>query len=58
MKRYKKMHIVKHALELYIKREGISEKDLAQEKAVLKEVTDDIEDMKRCYGIRTRGEVR
>lgn len=52
------MHIVKHALELYIKREGISEKDLAQEKAVLKEVTDDIEDMKRCYGIRTRGEVR
>lgn len=32
---YVRLHIVKHALEYYIKREGASEKDIRQEKKVL-----------------------
>jgi uncharacterized protein (DUF2235 family) len=52
MKEYKRQHIIKHALEHYIQREGAIDKDIAQETRVLKEVTEDIERMKEEYGIR------
>ncbi|WP_207413531.1 hypothetical protein [Enterococcus hirae] len=46
MKEYKRQHIIKHAIEMYIQREGASEKDINQEKSVLKEVEEDIARMK------------
>lgn len=49
MKEYKRQHIIKHALEMYIQREGASEKDINQEKSVLKEVEEDIAQMKRKF---------
>lgn len=51
MKEYKRLHIIKHALESYIERPEVSEKDLAQEKTVLKEITEDIGRLKEQYGI-------
>ncbi|WP_411842134.1 hypothetical protein [Salinicoccus sp. HZC-1] len=53
MKDYKKKHIIKHALEMYVQRTGVSDKDLRQELKVLEEVKDDIEIMKDEYGIRS-----
>lgn len=49
MKQYKRQHIIKHALEMYIKREGASEKDVKQEKSVLREVEEDIARMKEEF---------
>ncbi|MGG5323853.1 hypothetical protein IGJ83_001188 [Enterococcus pernyi] len=46
MKEYKRQHIIKHALEIYIQREGASEKDINQEKSVLKEIEENIAQMK------------
>lgn len=44
--KYKQMHIVKHALKHYIKREGASEHDLMVEQNLLKKVTQEIDDFK------------
>lgn len=52
MKEYKRQHIIKHALEHYIQRDGASEKDVDQESRVLAEVAEDIERMKERYGIK------
>ncbi|UTH13307.1 hypothetical protein [Macrococcus equipercicus] len=52
MKPYKKQHIIKHALEHYIKRPGASDEDLNQEKKVLEEVKADIQQMKEQYNIK------
>lgn len=49
MKEYKRQHIIKHALEMYIQREGASEKDINQERSVLKEVEEDIAQMKERF---------
>lgn len=43
---YVRLHIIKHALQLYIKREGASEKDIRQETKILNEVIEEIEDFK------------
>ena len=43
---YVRLHIMKHALEHYIKREGASEKDIRQEKKVLDDVTEKLENFK------------
>ncbi|MFI3887593.1 hypothetical protein [Streptococcus parauberis] len=43
---YVKLHILKHALEHYIERDGASEKDINQEKRVLADVVDDLERFK------------
>lgn len=43
---YVRLHIMKHALEHYIKREGASEKDVRQEKKVLDDVTEKLENFK------------
>lgn len=52
MKNYRKQHIIKHALEMYIQREGASEKDIRQEKSVLNEVKNNIQVMKEEYGLQ------
>ena len=41
-----KMHILSHALEYYIKREGASQKDIRQELAVLNEIEKELEEQK------------
>lgn len=38
MTKYKKLQIIKHALQCYIRREGASEKDIDSEKQLLSEV--------------------
>ena len=43
---YVRLHIMKHALEHYIKREGASEKDIRQEKRVLNDVAEKLENFK------------
>ncbi len=43
---YVRLHIMKHALEHYIKREGASEKDIRQEKKVLNDVVEELENFK------------
>lgn len=52
MKDYRKQHIIKHALEMYIQRDGASEKDIRQEKSVLHEVKCNIQAMKEEYGLQ------
>ena len=44
--KYVRLHIMKHALEHYIKREGASEKDIRQEKKVLYDVVEELENFK------------
>ena len=43
---YVRLHIMKHALEYYVKREGASEKDIRQEKKVLNDVAEELEKFK------------
>ena len=43
---YVRLHIMKHALEHYINREGASEKDIKQEKKVLDDVAEKLENFK------------
>ena len=43
---YVRLHIIKHALEHYIKRDGASEKDIRQETKVLNDVVEELEDFK------------
>lgn len=52
MKEYKRLHIIKHALESYIERPEASEKDIEQEQSVLKQTVDNIEALKSEYGIK------
>lgn len=56
MKQYKRLHIIKHALELYVKRPGATEKDLSQEKKVLFETNNQIKGLKEAYGINKEGD--
>lgn len=46
MNEFRRLHILKHALEHYIERDGASEKDINQEKRVLDDVVDDLEILK------------
>ena len=43
---YVRLHIMKHALEYYVKREGASEKDISQDKKVLNDVAEKLENFK------------
>jgi len=52
MKEYKKKQIIKHALQNYIQRPNTSAEDLAAEKRLLMEITEDVERMKAKYGIK------
>lgn len=52
MKDYKRQHIIKHALEMYVQRPNICEKDLKQELKVLEETKNKIAIMKDEYGIK------
>ncbi|MGN8690607.1 hypothetical protein ACTND8_11980 [Atopobiaceae bacterium HCP3S3_F7] len=44
--KYIELHIMKHALEHYIKRDGASEKDIRQGTKVLNDVVEELEDFK------------
>ncbi|RFE01096.1 hypothetical protein [Streptococcus parauberis] len=46
MNDFRRLHILKHALEHYIERDGASKKDINQEKRVLADVVDDLEILK------------
>ena len=52
MKDYKRQHIIKHALEMYVQRPNVSDKDLKQELKVLEETKNNIVVMKDEYGIK------
>ncbi|MGW8116580.1 hypothetical protein [Staphylococcus xylosus] len=52
MKDYKRQHIIKHALEMYVQRPNVCEKDLKQELKVLEETKNKIAIMKDEYGIK------
>lgn len=43
---YIKLHIMKHALQHYINRDGASEKDIRQERKVLDDVIEKLENFK------------
>ena len=43
---YVRLHIIKHALEHYIKRYGASEKDIRQETKVLNDIVEELENFK------------
>jgi hypothetical protein len=51
MKEYKKLQIIKHALQHYIERPGASEKDVNQEKSLLEDITEQVDTLKEKYGI-------
>lgn len=52
MKEYKETQIIKHALQMYIERPGATEKDIIQEKQLLKQYTDRAELLKERYKIK------
>lgn len=53
MSEYAELQIVKHALQHYIKRPDANEKDIAQEKRLLKKVEKNVETLKERYGIKS-----
>ncbi|WP_445505803.1 hypothetical protein [Niallia sp. 03091] len=52
MTEYKKLQIIKHALQHYIKRPNADEKDILVEKRILEKVTHQVEFLKEKYGIK------
>ncbi len=52
LKEYKKVQIIKHALQLYVKRDGATEKDINQEKRLLNQYADRAEELKKRYKIK------
>ena len=52
---YVRLHILKHALEHYIKREGASDKDIRQERKVLDDVAEKLENFKEYIKSGCRG---
>jgi hypothetical protein len=51
MKKYKKLQIIKHALEYYITRPNATDKDKYTEKVLLEQVTQEVDELKEKYGI-------
>ena len=51
MKTYKRLQIIKHALQYYINREGADQNDVDQEKRVLEDVEHRVGELKERYGI-------
>lgn len=51
MNQYMESQIIKHALQRYIKREGATEKEITQEKTVLKKYVEEAERLKKRYRI-------
>lgn len=54
MKKYIKLQIIKHTLQHYIQRPSVSAARLKQEKEVLKQITQEVEDIKKAYKIVNR----
>ncbi|MEY9975757.1 DNA strand exchange inhibitor protein [Lysinibacillus sp. RC79] len=46
---YKNLQTIKHALQQYLKREGITENDKKSEQALLAKIKDEIELMRERY---------
>lgn len=54
MTKYKKLQIIKHALQYYIQREGAPEKDINTEKLLLAEITEEAQKLQEFYEIPKR----
>lgn len=52
MTEYKKLQIIKHALQHYTKRADASEKEILEETRLLNEITLRVEYLQEKYGIR------
>ena len=46
---YKNLKTIKHALQDYLKRDGITENDMKSEQALLSKINDEIELMRERY---------
>ncbi|MGE6600134.1 DNA strand exchange inhibitor protein [Lysinibacillus fusiformis] len=46
---YKNLKTIKHALQEYLKRDGISENDMKSEQALLSKINDEIQIMRERY---------
>ena len=49
---YKSLQIIKHALQHYIKRGNATDKEIEEEKCVLNNITENVNDLKQKYGIK------
>lgn len=54
MKRYTRLQIIKHALQHYIKREGVSDADRLKEEQVLDHVEREVSELKQRYNINSK----
>lgn len=54
MRKYVKMQIIKHALEYYIQRPGATQEELKNEKEALKQVVQEVENLKLAYKIENK----
>lgn len=54
MKKYRKLQIIKHALEHYIKREGTTQLEIKEEVEILKQITAQVEQIKEQYHINSK----
>lgn len=52
MKKYKELQIIKHALQHYIKRDNVQQKDIEQEKRLLGEIENKVSKLKELYDIK------
>jgi hypothetical protein len=52
MTNYTEQQIIKHALQYYITRDGASDKDIKQEKKLLKEISTYVEALKDRHDIK------
>ncbi|MBT2718287.1 hypothetical protein [Bacillus sp. ISL-57] len=51
MTEYKRLQIIKHALQKYLERPDATSKEIEEEKRLLKKVTDKVEELKQEYSI-------
>jgi len=52
MKEYKRLQIIKHALQYYLSRPNATEKEIATEKLLLEYITDEVAVFKERYRMR------
>lgn len=52
MKKYKAVQIIKHALMYYLERPSATDKEIEEEKYLLKQVSNEVEMLKQKFGIK------
>ncbi len=52
--KYKDLQIIKHSLQHYINRNNATQKEIEEEKRLLSKITNQVNDMKRCFNIQPK----